>query len=318
MLYYMRYASLALMLPLLVFCASSSRDNNTRQDDAKPPETGATGPGSWTDDISSYCVYYGTDQEERIKTYDLAVLEPDQYAPQQVQHMNRRTHTVGYLSIGETRTLKPGNGNGPGGNASWYMDQDGDGSPDQNPNWQSYFVDARDQAWHDHILQRAKVILDEQQFQGLFLDTVTTADRFPETKPGMIQLVRKLNRHYPDTRILLNHSPSVYPEVLSAIDGVLIESSFCFYDRERETYRERTDNDRERHLNRLKEIRNTADTHRDRLLFLGLDYAGPDDGEIADRCTRALHERGFIPYVSTLDLRGAVPAAGEMGVPGGE
>ncbi len=261
------------------------------------------GYSHWSEGISSYCVYYGKDPVNTIPMYDFAILEPSHYQPREVRNLNDETRTAGYLSVGETSQLLEGNGEGPGGYASWYVDRDDDGTPDRNENWNSYFVDARDPGWREHVVDRADRILGEKHFQGLFLDTVTTADRFPETKPGMVRLVRKLKRTYPDARLILNYSPSVYPDVLASIDGVMVESAFCYYDREKETYRRRSGKDLKQYRQQLRNIRSRAEDHRDRLLFLALDYAGPDEQKKMRECRRKARNLGYLSFVSTLDLR---------------
>ncbi len=137
---------------------------------------------------------------------------------------------ITYFSIGETDTLIEGDKQGPGGYASWYLDQDSDNFPDQNPNWGSYYVNANSNAWHDYVLQTLIPELSSSVISGLFLDTLDTVDIYPETTNGMISLVNKIRLYYPDYYIVQNRGFTIINETASSINALLFEEFSTYYD----------------------------------------------------------------------------------------
>src|SRR5256885_6895932 len=140
--------------------------------------------------------------------------------------------TIGYISVGEDEQLRVGNGKGPGGKASWYFDRDKDGRPDMNDIWKSVYANAADPAWRADRIAEAHRLVNEYGYQGFFLDTIEVPDIFPESRPGMLQLVQELRREFPDKVIVANRAFSLLkePGVSGNIDGILFESFSSHYD----------------------------------------------------------------------------------------
>jgi fibronectin type III domain protein len=115
----------------------------------------------------------------------------------------------------------------PGGTgyASYYLDDaDGDGQPDTNSVWSSYYVNAGDPAWYTFLKNAQKTFdtvsgFDElltsgvgagYDLDGVFLDTVDTAapnswgTPYEWTSPGMQSLVEQISTDYPGKYICAN------------------------------------------------------------------------------------------------------------------
>lgn len=298
------------LLPVLLLLAGCALINGEGK--PEPAER-----NRWDQEIQNYAVYYGENRPEHLTGYDLAILEPSHHSSREIRDLNRNMVTTAYLSVGETNRLLTNRGNGPGNYASWYMDRNGDGVPDQNSNWDSYYVDARDPAWRDYILQKAESLLGEQRFRALFLDTVSTADRFPETTAGMVDLIELLRESFPGTPIILNHSHQVYPEVVELLDGVMVEGVSCYYDFETDAYRGRSGEDRVRHREKTNEIRRQAENRRPHIQFFALEYVGDMEETRLSRCAGHVRDLGFLPFVSTIDLTTVVPPVEKVTQPGG-
>lgn len=145
------------------------------------------------DEVSSYVCYYGPFNRD-MKEFDVAILEAANLSKSEIKELNNAgVYTIAYLSVGEEKGLNIGDGKGPGGFASYYF-ADGEGKPVQNANWGSYYTNAADPLWHERVIQTAKEIIDKG-CDGLFLDTIDTVDRYPETFDGMIELIKNSMRH---------------------------------------------------------------------------------------------------------------------------
>ena len=125
-------------------------------------------------EIKRYLCYYGKGKLDSLANFDLVIISPENYSPEEISFLSRRgTIVVGYISVGEDETLQLGDRKGPGGYASWYLDyfqgkgtggkKGGDGKPDQNEEWGSYFVNLNNRLWLKHTLKKASFILDQDK-----------------------------------------------------------------------------------------------------------------------------------------------------------
>lgn len=192
---------------------------------------------------TSYCCYYGADRVAALSHFDAAILHIPAETPADVKKLSGLgVVTIGYLSVGEDETLRPGNGQGPGGNASWYFDRKQAGKPDRNGVWGSYYANAADPNWRQDCVSQAKKLCGEGAedygFDGIFLDTIETVDSYPQSRQGMIQLVADLRAALPDKVIVMNRGFSLLSEesVSSKIDGLMFESFSDSYDFDSKSY----------------------------------------------------------------------------------
>jgi endo-alpha-1,4-polygalactosaminidase (GH114 family) len=143
---------------------------------------------------------------------------------------------IAYLTIGEHDLSggQPltGDGSGPtqfdatgkivgkakNGVASFYVDAcDGDkfktdGRPDKNPGWESYIVNPVDPAWRKLLKTEADTLLNTYGADGLFLDTLDTAQQsnckdgggYAGLLQGMSDTVKWLYESYPTKYMIAN------------------------------------------------------------------------------------------------------------------
>ncbi|MGC8904590.1 endo alpha-1,4 polygalactosaminidase [Thermus sp.] len=228
--------------------------------------------------IATYAVYYGTDPAEAAKlvNFDLAIVQPNLPKAALLELKRAGVKVVAYLSVGEA---EPGRVSVP---KDWILGQ--------NPNWGSYYVDARKPGWQDLVLSQAKDYL-AQGFDGLFLDTLDTADLFPETAPGLVALVKRLREAFPQAILVQNRGFRVLPETARYVDAVMYENLSSMYDFKAGRYVP-VDNDPSPVLPFAKRG----------LVVLALDYALPEDQGLIERAYVRARELGFIPYVSVIRL----------------
>ena len=216
----------------------------------------------------TYMIYYGELDDDIIrmaKQYDIVILHPDSgnITREQVRRIQAGgAYVFGYLSVGEdlrTNGMTPeqmrkdsrftGDGTGPkissgsspegSGFASYYLDDnDHNGMPDFNPNFNCAYTNIGDPAWYDVLdnmtadgvdqIAGIKEILTKDYGRGLgcdgiFLDTIDTCapnsytkdedpakTRFEWTAPGVINFMKHLKEDYPDKYIVQNRGLFFY------------------------------------------------------------------------------------------------------------
>ncbi len=265
----------------------------------------------------NFVCYYGQDSIADMSEFDIAIVESRNLSKEEIELLKKSgTWVVGYVTIGEDDTLNKGDGKGPGGYASYYLDADQDGKPDMNPNWKSYYVNAGNPLWQDIIInKRVKEILDKG-CDGIFMDTVDTVEIYQETKDGMIDLIRKIREKYPDIKMVQNRGFGVIAETAPYIDAVMYEDFSIDYDWENDTYSKAdeaklvTTGIFAVNLNKIRYGFKNGKPQKKKpdFLVLALDYAYPEQKELIQFCYDRAWEYDFIPYVSTIQLDEVYPA----------
>jgi uncharacterized protein (TIGR01370 family) len=246
------------------------------------------------DVVDSYIVYYGEGELERLKTVDLVIIQPDTLDPAQLCELRAGgTQAVAYLSVGEVEPYR-----------AWYSD--GRVDPEwilgENTDWGSYHVHAGRQGWQDLMIAITGEYL-AQGFDGVFLDTVDTAELYPQTARGMVTLITRLRAAYPEALIIQNRGLAVIDKTAPLIDGLMFEDLSTGYDFESEQYTVvPVDTD---FVERLTLLRDETG-----IFILSLDYVEPGDAETARRAEQTAREYGFIPFVSEISLQ-TIPIYGE-------
>jgi hypothetical protein len=266
-------------------------------------------------DAKSYYCYYGPDKLPELSQYDVGILHVPAMKPENVAALNKLgVVTVGYISVGEDETLRDGDGQGPGGKASWYFDKDHDKQPDKNGVWGSYFANAGDPKWRADRVAEARRLVDEYGFDGFFLDTIEVPDLYPDSRPGMIQLVKELRQAFPDKVIVANRAFNLLkePAISSNIDGIMFESFSTSYDFDSKQYIKFQPQD-------LDATRRTIERDvmpaikRYGIRVLALDYCKPDQTEwIQFDFDRAV-TFGFLPAVAPISLNEVYDTRGIVG-----
>ena len=244
--------------------------------------------------------YYGAEFSDKWNDYENLVIDIRLYSQDNVSAdlSDVRARLITYLSIGETDTLITGDKNGPGGYASWYLDQDGDNFPDRNPVWESYYVNANSNAWHDYILQTQIPEISSSGIKGLFLDTLDTVDLYPETISGMIALVIKIRLNYPDYYLVQNRGFSIINETAGSIDALLFEEFSSFYDFDTKEYK-KWPGSKLSYLDQTGTVLNQLRQNYPIDIWT-LDYRPGNDNDLLKSAIERAIRFGFIP--STTDI----------------
>ncbi len=259
-------------------------------------------PRTQWDSVRTYVCYYGKDRLADISKFDVAIMEPRNYTDDEIKTLSDSgVWVIGYVSLGESDQLHKGDGRGPGGYASFYFDDDGDGMPDMNKNWHSYYVNPASELWHRHVITRIKK-LKKQGVAGIFMDTIDNADLKPEFHYAMIELIKEIRDSFPNMKFVANRGFSILEDIAPYIDGMMWEDfSTGGYDFKNNRYLEPdseflawTGYFAVNFINRLRKKHN--------FLVFALDYAEPSDTERINFFYNRACSYGFIPYVSTIYL----------------
>lgn len=240
------------------------------------------------------CVYSSEVLPQQIAKFDLAVLDADSHPP--LSPLKGNTTLLGYISLGEVADYR------------WYWPEVAD-KPwilSRNPNWQSRFVDVREAAWHQIVLNKIIPAVLAKGFDGLFLDTVDTAeyleryhpgDTYPGAEAAMVRLIRAIRKKYPSIYLVANRGFVILDQIADVIDGVLAESLFSTVDFESNTVRLRPEVEYRDTLAKLRTVQKQSGVQ-----IFTLDYmAKASESERATVIERARRE-GFRPYISTVRL----------------
>jgi uncharacterized protein (TIGR01370 family) len=235
--------------------------------------------------IENYVVYYGQGRVDDLARYDLAIVQPDTLTAEELAALKTQgTLVVSYLSIGEAEPER-----------EWYLDGRVDPAWElgTNENWGSRFIDANQTGWQDLMIALTGEFI-AKGFDGVFLDTVDTVDMFPQTLPGMVEIIHRLRATYPDALLVQNRGFTVVDDTAGDIDALMFEDLVTTYDFINSEYL---------YADNSYVAQQMAQLHADTgVVILALDYVAPDNPAGAYLAIQAANEYGFIPAVSTIML----------------
>lgn len=235
--------------------------------------------------VNNFIVYYGIGRLNELRRYDLAILQPDAHTAEELTHLRSYgTLLVAYLSIGEVDPARP-----------WYSD--GRVDPHwllgRNKNWGSYYVDASQPGWQQLILSLTEELISKG-YHGVFLDNIDTGELFPHVMPGFTGLIHRLRTRFPDAVFIQNRGFTILDTVASDLDALMFEGLSTGYDFEKHQYI---------YVNNTFLAGQISLIHQQTgLPILALDYAPPNNPQMARLAAQTARNYGFIPAVSVIHL----------------
>jgi uncharacterized protein (TIGR01370 family) len=232
-------------------------------------------------DIGSYATYYGKDAKSiaDLSLFDLAIVQP-QLSKAQLENLHKAgTRVIAYLSIGELDPKSPLVKKVP---AAWILGE--------NKIWGSKYIDASQEGWQKLMLeQQAKLI--KAGYDGVFLDTLDTVDLFPQIRAGLVGIVEKMRKAYPEHLIVQNRGFALLNQTSELIDAVMFENFSSWYNFDKKQYESLSG-----------DPSSVMSYHERGLVVLCMDYANPDQTDLITRDFTRAKQFGFIPYVATILL----------------
>ncbi|MGE5328056.1 MAG: endo alpha-1,4 polygalactosaminidase [Deltaproteobacteria bacterium] len=175
--------------------------------------------------VGNYFIGYPSGLEAYMKKFNMSITDVRNYSKDSItQIKSAGTKVIGYVSVGEEVVLEKGDGLGPGGYASWYFDANSDGRPDQNGEFASYYTNAANSGWVQAILNRDIPEVLAKGVDGIFLDTVDTIEKYPQSRDGMVNLIKSIRQKYPSLIIIQNWGFNIAEQTAPYINAVMWES----------------------------------------------------------------------------------------------
>lgn len=247
--------------------------------------------------IGTWVCYYGSTQGvEDYGRFDLAVLEGVRHPPL-ARKAPGRPLLLGYVSVGESDPTGP----------AWMLAQNQDFVAGKNENWGSVVIDMRSPKWQGVLLDIVIPKILARGFDGVFLDTIDSAlalavgkdaARYDGMRASILEFLRRLRQRFPDIHICMNRGLELLPEAAPLINSLLIEDLSFEYDFEKKEYRAVSQNVRQA----LVAAARKGLAANPGLTVLTLDYAKPDQKDRIAEAISYSRSKGFVPYVSTLEL----------------
>lgn len=244
-----------------------------------------------------WAVYYNNQEApEAFSAYNLLVLD-DTYHPDLSLLKKQRITTLGYVSISEVRPEQ-----------AHYQALLEDGHiVRENEQWNSGMIDIRQKAWQETLINEVIPSVLEKGFDGIMLDTADSAleleeadkERYQYTTEALIYLIKMIRYTYPNIKIMINRGFEILPEVGESIDYVLAESILSEHNHETGESRLFPDDVYKRYAEMLHLLQQKFP----HLRIYTLDYWPSDDKSGKKKLYDMQRLQGFIPYVSTPDLR---------------
>lgn len=248
-------------------------------------------------DAFRFACYYGRGQLEALRSYGLAILQANHYSADEIAWLERMgTRCIAYLSIGETPLdrVVP----------HWCIHDARRGLPAVNERWQTAYVDCRNLAWQEQLLDEEVPRILQKGFGGLFLDTIDVQEIYPETRVGVVQLLARLRLRAAQAFLVANRGFSVLPTILPHIDAIVFEAFTSYYDGSR--YAAWKGADLVWTAQQAESLRSLG---ADRPI-LALDYAAPDDSALRSVARLRAQRYRFQSFVGPSSLDWLPPETG--------
>lgn len=239
--------------------------------------------------VSNFMVYYGFGNVDRLKLYDLLILQPELYSTSEITEMKKADSIpIAYLSIGEIETTRWWADNV---HESWLLGK--------NEVWGSYYINPGNPDWTSLLMDLIIPSIIKKGYQGLFLDTIDMIDLYPDVKTQMIDLITKINEEYPGLILIQNRGFTIFPQTGKIIDGILFESMTTSYNFETKSsfpvYQEEL----------IRSIRRIAE--KNGVALFALDYLSSEKteylGELQQRFYKKALRYNYIPLVADITLQ---------------
>ena len=245
-----------------------------------------------------YGVFIGADNIDKIKGYNVVVVEPASIDVVDVEFLHKTNEKIyAYLNIGSLENYRP------------YFNEFKEKTLGLYENWEDeYWMDVSDVAWQKLIVDKLGRDIVDKGFDGFFLDNCDVYYYYPNEEifnglSSILQGLRSLNmtKKY-KIDIIINGGDTFVSRCIEnktateLFDGVNQECVFTDIDFENKTYKEKDESDREYFKEYL------ANVKKHRLEVYLIEYGADSDliKEIESYC----NENGFHWYNARgLDLK---------------
>jgi len=245
-------------------------------------------------------VFYGPNPpSDVLSQFNRLIVEADNIKPAELkQLLSNNASIFAYLSVGEVAPSR-----------RWFNRLEPSWMLGENKVWDSKIMDLASPGWQDFVIETLVSPLWQKGYRGIFLDTMDsfkllTASPGAEKKQirGLTDLLNRINKRYPDMRLIANRGFEVLPSIGHMLEAVAAESLFASWDNSRKVYTETKESDQQWLITELEKVRREFDVD-----IIIIDYMAPDERQKANALARRIDALGYIPWIS-------VPALDMVGV----
>lgn len=208
---------------------------------------------------------------KKLRKFDIVVIDPYDVPNKSFVTKLKKSGTIvlAYIDIGEAEKWRV-----------YFKNMPKDLIIKENPGWPgNYFINVNDSRWHNIILNKAiPYLLTQGNFDGLMLDMLDTTDEYPNLKPGMISLVKKIHQKYLKLLIVPNRGFAVLPQISKYIDAFKYEEMCSRYDFDKKKYIYEDDKDEQKILFKVLK------KHKIPVLVLDHVQTRPKNTKMAKKC----------------------------------
>ena len=248
------------------------------------------------DEVQRWAAYYNSAMpEDRFEGYDLLVLDR-RYHPN-FADISGNPIILAYVSAGEVHDGVPEKETLAHANMLLA----------QQPKWKSHIVDITSPLWRGMVERQVDDAI-ARGFDGVMLDTIdspldwaATNNRahLNATSEAAIMMIEAIRTRHPYITIMLNRGFAILPVVIPHLDFVLYESLLTNPNETTGQFTFQSPTNYEQAAKKLQQMITLAPHIR----ILTLDYWKLEDVSGLGRIYATQRGAGFIPYVSTPDLR---------------
>lgn len=232
-----------------------------------------------------YAFIYSKNIDDRfINFYDKVVVEAD--AIDNIYAMRYPDKMVAYVSVGE---IEPWRKTQTPYEKSWIISE--------NTTWNSLIADLNQEAYQNFIFERIKKLY-KMGYRNFFLDTmdayhVTSKNKklFKKQQKALITFVKKLDKAYPKSRIIINRGFELLEEIHPYVDAIVAESLLALYNHATTSYVKVPKNDHQWLLNNFKKAQSYG------LETISIEYSNKSTQKRLE-IAKAVKALGVIPYVT--------------------
>ncbi|MBP6018113.1 MAG: endo alpha-1,4 polygalactosaminidase [Burkholderiaceae bacterium] len=251
---------------------------------------------------NSIVFYYGEIPElEQLSKFDFAVLEPASgFVPP--GPADYKTRWIAYVSVGEVESSRAYYSSIP---KSWIVGE--------NVEWRSDIIDQSAPGWPSFFVKHVISPLWKQGYSGFFLDTLDSYQlvfksekKQQKNRQGLINVIRAINRHFPDATIILNRGFELLPAVHNQVSGVAFESLFKGWSELTGKYIDVPSKDRAWLMDQVEIVKEKYN-----LPVIAIDYCPPTDTKCSLDTIQRIRALGLVPYVGDGHLQRINEAASD-------
>jgi hypothetical protein len=240
-----------------------------------------------------FCVNYAAEPSAlEVAAFEWSIVEPTARIDLKTLHRAGRT-CLAYVSTVEAR---------PDSEAAREAEKRGVPVIGRNDEWQSHLFDIEDAKWLPLMLDVVVPDAMKLGFDGVFLDTLDSAQRLPgdasKKQAALVALVQGIRDRYPTKKIVLNRGFDLIPAVAPLINGVLVESVFRSFDHKARAFTAVKPSDTEWLVKHIRDVQSHS------LPVFVVDYVSPTEPALAMETAKKLEALGCSAFITTPDLDG--------------